>query len=394
MKIYNVGIIGFGFIGKVHAYGYLNLPLFFAQRQFAARISAICTSRLETARLGAAQVGGADAVTDYRAITENPDIDIVNICTPNHLHCEELLSAIAQQKHIYCDKPLTATAQEAEKIQSALQNYRGISQMTLQNRFFPATMRAKQIIEEGRLGKILEFRASYLHSGSADPAAPLKWKLSGAAGGGVVADLGTHILDLMYFLLGEYSEVNAVTRIAYPRRPSVEEPEKMLSVDAEDNMLVMVRMPDGAVGSISASKIATGCEDEVSFEIYGSKGALKLLPMDLHRLYYYDCAAEAAPLGGLRGWTAIDCGQRYDPPAGFPTPKAVIGWLRGHQQCLYNFLQAVHQGTATEPDLAQGVYLQKLLESIKLSADGRQWVRVCKPFSTARRNQCPTADCQ
>ena len=130
MKIYNVGIIGFGFIGKVHAYGYLNLPLFFAQRQFAARISAICTSRLETARLGAAQVGGADAVTDYRAITENPDIDIVNICTPNHLHCEELLSAIAQQKHIYCDKPLTATAQEAEKIQSALQNYRGISQMT------------------------------------------------------------------------------------------------------------------------------------------------------------------------------------------------------------------------------------------------------------------------
>ncbi|NLZ64007.1 MAG: Gfo/Idh/MocA family oxidoreductase [Lentisphaerae bacterium] len=376
MKIYNVGILGFGFIGKVHAFAHLNLPLFFAQQEFATRIKAVCTSRLETASLGAAQVGADLAVTDYRAITENPDIDIVDICTPNHLHCEELLSAMRHQKHIYCDKPLTATWQEALKIQAALPDYHGISQMTLQNRFFPVTLRAKQIIDEGRLGKILEFRASYLHSGSSDPATPLKWKLSGAAGGGVVADLGVHILDLMHFLLGEFSELNAMTRIAYPQRPSLEDPQKLLTVDAEDNMLVTVRLPDGAIGSISASKIATGCEDEVSFEIYGNKGALKLLPMELHRLYYYDCSASGAPLGGLRGWTAIDCGQRYDPPAGFPTPKAPIGWLRGHQQCMYNFLSAVHNRQPAGPDLAHGVYLQKLLEKVKVSAASRQWVSI------------------
>ena len=235
MKIYTVGIIGFGFIGKVHAYGHRNIPLFYDQREFGSRITHVCTSKAATAEKGASQIGAAHAVTDYREITENPDIDIVDICTPNNLHFEALLSAIRHNKHIYCDKPLTATWAEALLIREALRNYKGISQMTLQNRFFPVTLRAKQLIDEGRIGEILEFRASYLHSGNADPDTPLKWKLSGASGGGVAADLGSHVLDLMRHLLGSFSELAAVTHIAYPERPSAEDPSKTVRVDAEDN---------------------------------------------------------------------------------------------------------------------------------------------------------------
>jgi predicted dehydrogenase len=102
--------------------------------------------------------------------------------------------------------------------------------MTLQNRFFPVTLRAKQMMEEGLLGEILEFRASYLHSGSSDPKAPLKWKLSAEAGGGVVADLGSHILDLMHSLVGDYKELSAMTHIAYKERPSAEDPSRMVPV--------------------------------------------------------------------------------------------------------------------------------------------------------------------
>ncbi|MDD3952687.1 MAG: Gfo/Idh/MocA family oxidoreductase [Lentisphaeria bacterium] len=374
MKTYKVGMLGFGFIGKVHAYGHLNIPLFYEQQDFRSQISKVCTSKAETARQAAELLGSAQPVNDFRQITEDPEIDIIDICTPNNLHCEELLSAIQQQKHIYCDKPLTATWEEAQQIKEALKNYRGISQMTLQNRFFPVTMRAKQLIEEGRLGEILEFRASYLHSGSADPKAPLKWKLSGAAGGGVVADLGSHILDLMHYLLGNFQELSAATRIAYPERPSAEDPARMLKVDAEDSMQVTMRLANGAIGLISASKIATGSEDEVSFEIYGNKGAIKLLPMDWHRLYFYDTAAMAKPLGGVRGWTAVDCGQRYDKPAGFPTPKASIGWMRGHMHCLYTFLNSVHTGKAVGPTLDQGVYIQYLMEKVKESANKKQWI--------------------
>ena len=148
----------------------------------------------------------------------------------------------------------------------------------------------------------------------------------------------------------------------------------MLKVDAEDSMQVTMRLANGAIGLISASKIATGSEDEVSFEIYGSKGAIKLLPMDWHRLYFYDTAAMAKPLGGVRGWTAVDCGQRYDKPAGFPTPKASIGWMRGHMHCLYTFLNSVHTGKAVGPTLDQGVYIQYLMEKVKESASKKQWI--------------------
>ncbi len=376
MKTYKVGLIGFGFIGKVHAYGHRNIPLFYDQQEFRSRITHVCTSRAATAEKGAMQIEAEHAVMDYREITENPDIDIVDICTPNNLHFEALLSAIRHNKHIYCDKPLTATLGEAMQIQEALRDYRGISQMTFQNRFFPITLRAKQLIDEGRVGEILEFRASYLHSGSADPKAPLKWKLSGAAGGGVVADLGSHVFDLMNYLLGNFSELTAVTHIAYPERPSVENPAKMVRVDAEDNMLATVRLPNGAYGNINASKIATGTEDEMSFEIYGSKGALRMVSMDLHKLYYYDCAAETKPIGGFRGWTAIDCGQRYDSPAGFPTPKAPMGWLRGHMHCLYTFLESIYRGVPLGPTLEQGIYIQYLMEKVKESAERRCWVKL------------------
>ena len=373
-KVYNVGMVGFGFIGKVHAYGHMNIPLYYDQKDFKSKITHICTSRQETAEKGCLQTGAEHAVTDYREITENPDIDIVDICTPNNLHLEAILSAIKNGKHIYCDKPITATYEEALQIKEALKDYKGISQMTLQNRFFPTTIRAKQLIEEGVIGDILEFRGSYLHSGSSDPNAPLKWKLSSAAGGGVVADLGSHILDLMHSLLGDFSAISAATHIAYKERPSAEDKTKMVKVDAEDNMFVTVRLPNGANGCISASKIATGTEDEVSFEIYGSKGAIKLMPMDFHRLYYYDMSAVSKPIGGFRGWTAIDCGQRYDKPAGFPTPKASIGWMRGHMHCLYNFLNSVHTGIATGPTLEQGIYIQYLMEKVKESAKTGNWI--------------------
>jgi len=374
MKVYNVGILGFGFIGKVHAYGYLNLPLFYDPVPLTARIAHVVTGHSSTAEAAKLTVGAARASTDYRDVTENPDIDIVHICTPNHLHKTALLSAIKNQKHIYCDKPLTASQAEAEEVEAALADYHGIAQMTFQYRFYPSTMRAKQLIEAGTLGQILGFRICYLHGGSANPDAPLKWKLSAEAGGGVIADLASHALDLIDWLIGPVGSVMAATQIAYAERPAFGSEQKV-AVDAEDSVLAILRMASGAFGTLEATKIATGSEDELRLEIHGSRGAIRFNGMDPHHLEFHDASVSDQPLGGLRGWNRIDAGQRYLWPAsGFPSAKAPTGWLRSHAACLANFLQAVADGHPAEPGLNQGVCVQRLMECLRRSAKEGRWV--------------------
>ena len=375
MKTIRIGLLGFGYIGRAHACAVRDIPLYYDDGDFRAEITHVCTSRPETAKK-AAEVLGAVPVTDFRQITENPEIDVVDIASPNDKHLAQLLSAMKHGKHIYCDKPLCANEGEAAQIAEALKDYRGISQMTLQYRFFPATIRAKQLMEEGRLGEILDFHGSFPHSGSADPKTPLKWKLSGAAGGGVAADLGSHIFDLLQWLLGDFDSVCAASRIVYPERPSADDPSKMVPVDAEDALVTLVRLKNGALGTVSASKIATGTEDGITFTIHGTKGALMLKAMDLDRLYFYDNTAPGAPFGGERGWTAIDCGQRYAKPAVFPASKAVIGWVRGHIHCYYSFLRAAADGIPADPSLEQGIRIQELLAKIKQSAASGSWIKV------------------
>jgi len=377
MKVYNVGIVGFGSIGKVHAHGYLSLPLYYDPVPLTARITHVVTSRTETAEKGRQTIGADVAATDYRAVTENPDVDIVHICTPNHLHKDALLSAMRQGKHIYCDKPLVATMDEAEEIQSAMAHYQGTAQMTLQYRFYPATMRAKRLVDEGALGEILEFRSCFLHGGSADPLAPLRWKLTAEAGGGVIADLASHVLDLVDHTIGPFESVMAATRIVYPQRPSLADPETKADVDAEDCVMLLARMQSGALGTIEATKIATGTEDELRLEIHGSRGSLQFNGMDPHHLKFHDASAPDQPLGGLRGWNRIDTGQRYEPPAApFPSPKTSFGWIRSHVACLANFLQAVAEGRPAQPGLEQGIHVQHLIDCARRSAAQERWIDV------------------
>jgi len=377
MKKYKVGIIGFGFMGKAHAYGYLNLPLFYDPPPLEAELHSVCTSRPETAEAAQRLLGFERACTDCREITEDPDIDIVHVCTPNVFHKEALLSAMAHGKHIYCDKPLVARVEEAEEIAAALRSYQGVAQLAMNNRFFPATLRARELVEEGFVGRVLSFRAAYLHSGSVDPEAPLKWKLDSRMGGGIIPDLGSHVLDLMNWLVGDFQALWCATQIAYPDRPAADGSGRRVKVEAPDAALMILRLPDRGLGSIEASKIATGTQDELRFEIHGDRGALRFNLMRPNWLEVYDLWQPTGPLGGRQGWQAIDTVQRYPEPAtGFPTPKASIGWIRAHAACLYNFLAAVAEGRPAEPGLAQGVYLQRVMEAAEDSARSGQWVDV------------------
>lgn len=372
MSRLRIGFVGFGMIGRVHAHAWQQLRFLAPELGIEPVFTAVCTGHADSAAAGARQLGAARACTDQRQVTEADDIDVVHVCSPNHRHAEALLAAMGAGKHIYCDKPLTANVQEADLVAAALPAYRRTAQMTLHNRFWPAIAEAKRLIDSGLLGRLLELRASYLHAGSVDPAAPLKWKLDAAAGGGVINDLAVHVIDLVEFLTGNLGRVCARTRIAYPERglPG----GGTAAVQAEDSVHLLAEGRDGALASIQASKIATGREDELEIELHGAAGALRYASMDPHFLHVYRRS------GGLDGWTRLPVGRRFAAPLlPFPGPKFAIGWLEAHSACLGAFATAVRDGRPGDPGLARGVELQKVLAAIHASASAGCWLTLDRP---------------
>lgn len=373
-----VGMAGFGFIGKVHAYGYRNQSLFYDPAPAKAKLIGVCTSRPETAAT-ACEIGEfAYGTTDFQALLDDDRIDIIDIASPNDLHHDEVLAAFASGKHVYCDKPLTTSLASARAIQAAAQAHPDLMHgMAFHMRFIPATMRARQLVQEGFLGRIYHFRATYFHSGYTDPLKPLSWRITREAGGGCLSDLGSHVIDLLsYVMADDYEAVRATTETFVKERPVAKGSTEMAPVEVDDYVAFQARLQGGALGFVEASRFATGTQDGLTFEVYGEKGALKFDMMDPNFLYAYDATVPEADLGGRRGWTQIECVQRYAKPNALPSPKLPIGWMRFHVHSLYDFLTAIADkrlGTAT---LYDGVKTQAVDEAVRQSAENGGWVPV------------------
>lgn len=381
MKQYGVGIIGFGFMGKAHTYGYQTLSFYYDKLPFKTKLVGICSRRAETVEEARELYGFEFGTTNPDELLSRNDIDIVHVCTPNASHKDLLIKAIQAGKHIYCDKPLVTSNAEAMEVLQELKKAREagkaiFNQMALQNRFFPVTLRAKQMIDEGYIGNPISFRASYLHSGSVDPNKPIGWKLDKSiGGGGVLFDLGSHLLDLIYHLIGKYASISVKTKVLYPKRP--DSTGKIIDISAEDLVVITAEMKNGAVGTLEASKIATGTNDELRVEIHGDKGAIRFNLMEPNWLEFYDNRLSDQPLGGVKGFTRIECIQRYEKPGGsFPPSKLAIGWIRSHVHSLYNFLSCVNEGVQASPSLEEGAYIQLVMEKAYEANKSGCWVNL------------------
>lgn len=371
MKTIKIGIIGWGFMGRTHAHALRAMPLFYPGAGFRAEIAGICSRRLEKAREAAEELNVPYYTDDYRQLLAREEIDAVSVCTPNALHEEIALAALKAGKHLYIDKPLADTAQGARRIADQAKKSGVFTRMVFNNRYLPVTLRARELVDQGRIGRVLSFEGRYLHSGSIDPNKPIGWKQT--LQGGVLLDLGSHVLDLITWLCGYPEAVFCAQRTLYATRPTREGgTTRDLS---DDQTLMLLRLPGGAMGQVEASKIATGANDELTVEIRGEKGALAFDLMQPNYLRFYDNTRPEAPLGGERGFQWIETVARYPAPGGtFLPPKNSIGWDRGHLHCYYTFLDCLARGAAPDNGVGEGARLQMLMERAAQSAAQGSWV--------------------
>jgi predicted dehydrogenase len=284
--------------------------------------------------------------------------------------------AILAGKSVLCEKPLTVTAAEADELVRLAEERGVVCGTVFNNRFLAPIMRARQLVDEGKLGRILSFEFTYRHNSCIDPDRRVGWKQTAEYGGGTWYDLGPHVVDLCHYLCGELSFVLGKSQIAYPTHLRTD--GTVWETDADEAFYVICGTGDGAMGTVTVSKLTQGANDELTFLVNGERGSLSFSLMDPNYLNFYDATAVGSPMGGVRGYTHIECVGRYPSPAsGFPAIKAPQGWLRGHMGCMAAYLTAVANGTACSPSFADGAYVQRVLEAA-LESDriGRE-VRLC-----------------
>ncbi len=357
-----IAIIGFGSMGKTHSWCVKNLNYFYKDLPFSAEYAGVCTTKTETAESSARLLGISRYTVNEDELINDPSIDIIDICTPNVFHYETLKKAINAGKHIYCEKPMCVTYAQAKEIDELAKSKGVIAKMVFNNRFLPATMKAKELVDKGKLGKIISFNCRYLHASATDPNKNAGWKQNkDICGAGTLFDLGSHAVDLMQHLCGKITEVKARSQVAYPERRGSD--GLVWQTNADEAFYMICTTEQGARGMIEASKLCVGANDELEFSVYGEKGSLKFSLMEPNWLHFYDNTASDGHFGGLKGYTKIECCGRYDAPGGaFPSFKAPIGWLRGHLHSMYSFLSEVYEGKQGSPSLHDGAEVQRVLE--------------------------------
>ena len=378
MKHIRIGLIGTGFMGKTHVWSVQNLPFFYktADMGFTAEVAAVCGSSLAKAQAFAEEFGIPKAVATPEEILSDPTIDAVDICTPNPLHFAVAKAAILGGKAVLCEKPLTVTAAEADELARLADERGAICGTVFNNRFLAPVMRARQLMDEGRLGRILSFEFTYKHNSCIDPDRRVGWKQTAEAGGGTWYDLGPHVLDLCHYLCGDLVSVLGKSQIAYPTHRKAD--GSIWQTNADEAFYLIGRTAEGAMGTVTVSKLVQGANDELTFSVNGERGSLSFSLMDPNYLNFYDATAVGTPMGGERGFTRIECVGRYPSPAsGFPAIKAPQGWLRGHIGSMAAFLSAVAGGTAFAPSFADGAAVQRILEAaVRSDHEGRE-VKLC-----------------
>lgn len=376
-KQVGIGMVGYKFMGKVHSNAYRQVPYFF-DLETEPVLEAICGRNEESVKAESKKLGWNSYETDWQQLMKREDIDVIDISTPNNTHHEIVLAAAKAGKHILCEKPLANTVEEAKEMLRAV-NEAGIVHMISHNyRFAPAVQFAKKLIAEGRIGKIHHVRASYIQDWLLDPNYPMEWRLKKeVSGSGTLGDIGSHIIDLARFLVGEFDEVVGMLETFVDERPLAEGPNagKMEEVTVDDTSSFLARFDNGAVGNFEATRFAGGNKAGNRFEINGEKGSVRWDLENMNNLDVYFVDDEP----GLQGFRTINCTEPIHPYADAYWPAGhIIGYEHTFINLMSDFMKGIEAGQSPSPNFEDGVLNQLVLEAIEKSVETKKWTKVDK----------------
>ena len=380
-KTINVGLIGYGFMGKAHSNAYLSAPKYFDLKAEPV-LKVVCGLEADVAEAFAGQWGWESSTSDWKEVVARDDIDLVDISTPNNVHKEIAVAAAKAGKHILCEKPLAMNAAEGEVMVEAASAAKVVNMLNHNYRRVPAVALAKQMIEAGELGDIYHFRGVYLQDWIVDPQFPLVWRLrKELTGSGVHGDLNAHIIDLALWLVGGITEVTGMMKTFITERPlpasegslSALPSGEMGTVTVDDATAFLARFDNGAMGTFEATRFATGRKNGQRFEINGSKGSIVFELERLNELKFYN-DSDAAGRHGFRLIQATDASHPYIAaywPAGH-----IIGWEHTFINAVADVVNGIVGGTPVHPTFAEGLVVQKVLDAVEKSAESGTWVSV------------------
>jgi predicted dehydrogenase len=373
MKTIGIGLVGSGFMGRSHAHAFRAAPGVF-ELPLQPVFEMLADVNADTAAKAAAALGFARSTGDWRALVDDPAVDLVDITTPNTLHMPIALAAIAAGKPVYCEKPLAPNAADAKRMVDAAER-KGIKTAVgfnyLKN---PMVALAREIVESGEIGEVVSFRGIHAEDYMTDPQAPWTWRLDRTGGHGVVADLGSHIISIARAIAGPIESLVGQIETVTKQRPMTGSGE-MRAVEVDDEARALVRFASGATGSLEASWVKAGRKMTLAFEITGSKGTIEVDHERFNELKLFTVGGAK----GREGFKTILAGPDHAFYREFcPAPGHQLGFNDIKTIEVMALIRSLAGGPKFMPDFREAWEIQRVVDAIVISANEKRWIDIAQ----------------
>jgi predicted dehydrogenase len=369
-----IGLVGTGYLGKAFTVGYLQAPVIFGSTLPRVRLERVAASSPERAAVAARELGYARPAADWREVVADPAVDIVVVNTPNHLHEEVALAALAAGRHVHCEKPLAVDAAGARRMAEAAARSGRHTLVGFNYRQNPTTHLAREIVQGGELGEVLAVRATHTEDYVADPAIPWSWRFSRErAGHGALADVGSHIVAIVTWLVGEIGAVCGRLRTVITTRPVAPGSSERRAVENDDEARFLFRTRGGIEGTIEASRVATGRKLYLTYEITGTRGSLFFDQERMNELWLYETTGR----GDRRGFRRILTAPGHPLYGAFNAgPGHGLGFNDQKVVEAREMLRAIQGGPPSSPDFAEALHVSRVLDAVAASHSEGGWVTI------------------